>query len=52
MLPHLRRDLEALVYVAEKYRAQGSAMADLVDGDIAAVAARIVEVEREEGGAR
>jgi hypothetical protein len=52
LLPHLRRELESLVYVAEKYRAVDGAFADLVDGDIAVLAARVVEAERVEGTSR
>jgi hypothetical protein len=46
LLPHLRREMHALERLAEKYRADGSAFADLVDGDIAVLAAKVAEAER------
>jgi hypothetical protein len=45
LLPHLRREMHALERLAEKYRADGSAFADLLDGDIAVLAAKVVEAE-------
>lgn len=45
LLPYLRRELHAFECLAEQCRAAGSAFADLIDGDIAALAARIVEAE-------
>jgi len=47
LLPHLRRDLHALECLAERLRAEGSAFADLVDGDVAVLAERVVEAERD-----
>lgn len=49
LLPHLRRDLHALECLVEHCRAAGSAFADLVDGDIAALAERIVVAEKAAG---
>lgn len=48
LLPHLRRELESLRHLADRYRAEDSAFADLVDGDVAALAERVVEAENEE----
>lgn len=49
LLPHLRRELHALECLARKYRAEGSGFADLVDEDIAVLAAKVVEAERAAG---